>query len=721
MSQSAISNRLTSLNGFKGKELDLHAKLSIQAKQNALPKVTFGPAKQEIAADLEKLRSKYTVLKPKKQLVSASLNITPKKETPKESVKSPTKDGIPDPKRNIYPLEKISNRFRDGARLLSGLMNMGNTCFLNASLQCLLHTPALYNVLVTMGKSHRQDGKFDAMSALQSILRQSQNHGPSHAIRPNEVVFNMRKIGGHFCHGRQECAHEFTRLFMDAMLRSSSQGHGKLDKYEETTTIPHRIFGGWFRSRVTCMACRHNSDTYESFLDMPLEIKGCENLYHCFQKFTREERLDESNKYKCEKCRQMTNAKKQFTVHRAPNVLAICLKRFSMMGTKLSYDIKYPEKLKINRYCSNPKVPHEYELYAILVHSGMSVNSGHYFSFCKTSRGTWAKFDDCTVTPMQIEHVLKRQPYLLYYRRVSPNPLSGHSSVGSISVPRSISPHHQNQQRSKTPSPKPSPKQQQKPLLEPSRIVIGPKRPSPTPLIKSPSFGEKRRSIDNGGKQLFSNSNKSPSQKWKPFSNKKSSNFISTSPMSQNQVKRTISVSSTLQHLKKERTLEKTSTPEKSRKIAILAGGTQSEALARISNYSSDEEQTQEKTQVKNGSPAGQKSPSATGTKFDKEDDLMVSYKKRQEQKRKRKYNSEGSFWGLGKAPKWEGKENDIDKKDRDLSKSAKSSIIPKDQLEIDQGKVKKVKSEEKMGHKNGFGKFNPFQREQAKMYRNSK
>ena len=132
------------------------------------------------------------------------------------------------------------------------------------------------------------EGKFDAMSALQSILRQSQSAGSSHAIRPNEIVFNMRKIGGHFCHGRQECAHEFTRLFMDAMLRSVSAGHvssyhfvlllyyyqkGKLDKYEETTTIPHRIFGGWFRSRVTCMACRHNSDTYESFLDMPLEIK----------------------------------------------------------------------------------------------------------------------------------------------------------------------------------------------------------------------------------------------------------------------------------------------------------------------------------------------------------------------------------------------------------------------------------------------------------------
>ena len=39
MSQSAISNRLNSNFGrVKDKELDLHTKLSIQAKQNALPK-----------------------------------------------------------------------------------------------------------------------------------------------------------------------------------------------------------------------------------------------------------------------------------------------------------------------------------------------------------------------------------------------------------------------------------------------------------------------------------------------------------------------------------------------------------------------------------------------------------------------------------------------------------------------------------------------------------
>ena len=134
--------------------------------------------------------------------------------------------------------------------------------------------------------------------------------------------------------------------------------------------------------------------------------------------------------------------------------------------------------------------------------------------------------------------------------------------------------------------------------------------------------------------------------------------------------------------------------------MAILAG--KSEALARVANYSSDEDTQQQQVQVKKVE------------KPEKEDELMVSYKKRQEQKRKRKYNSEGSFWGIGKvrlnwfiltnvfkllkqAPKWDGKENDIDKKDRELTKTAKSSIIPKDQLEIDQGKVKKVKSDEKV------------------------
>ena len=48
----------------------------------------------------------------------------------------------------------------------------------------------------------------------------------------------------------------------------------------------------------------------------------------------------------------------------------------------------------------------------------------------------------------------------------------------------------------------------------------------------------------------------------------------------------------------------------------------------------------------------------------------------------------------FAQAPKWDGKENDLDKRDRETSELTKSSIISKEQLEIDQGKMKKVKSE---------------------------
>merc|ERR1712110_237472 len=96
----------------------------------------------------------------------------------------------------------------------------------------------------------------------------------------------------------------------------------------------------------------------------------------------------------------------------------ICIKKNSI-ESKLNYEIKYTRTLKIDRYCSDQNIPQEYELYAILVHSGYSVNSGHYYSYCKTSTGTWAKFDDCSVINVNPDSVLQKQPYILYYRRIS--------------------------------------------------------------------------------------------------------------------------------------------------------------------------------------------------------------------------------------------------------------------------------------------------------------
>lgn len=121
-------------------------------------------------------------------------------------------------------------------------------------------------------------------------------------------------------------------------------------------------------------------------------LQNCETLADCLKHFTHKEILDGSNMYKCEKCRRQTRAIKSLKIHRPPNVLAISLKRFNVFGNKIGRQIQFPPKLNLANFCSNSKVDHWYELYASLVHDGHTANSGHYYSYCKTHRGSWCRY-----------------------------------------------------------------------------------------------------------------------------------------------------------------------------------------------------------------------------------------------------------------------------------------------------------------------------------------
>ncbi|XP_032566996.1 ubiquitin carboxyl-terminal hydrolase 42-like isoform X2 [Chiroxiphia lanceolata] len=330
-------------------------------------------------------------------------------------------EGMTPPQRILFPPEKICMVWQQRQSAGAGLRNVGNTCFLNAVLQCLTYTPPLANYLLSREHSQacRQQG-FCMMCIMEAHVNKVL-HSSVSAILPLAVLRGFRFIGEHFQLGREEDAHDFLCCTVNAMQRACLSASNDLDISSQSTTIVHQIFGGFLRSRVICFSCKAISDSYEAFLDVPLDIKAASSLTAALEDFVTPERLDGENCFKCSKCEKNVAATKRFTVHCAPKVLTVCLKRFDCFtGGKISKVVEYPEYLDLRPYMSQADgEPLLYSLYAVLVHSGVSCHGGHYFCYTKASNGLWYRMDDESVELRSIDTVLRQQAYLLFYARCS--------------------------------------------------------------------------------------------------------------------------------------------------------------------------------------------------------------------------------------------------------------------------------------------------------------
>lgn len=74
------------------------------------------------------------------------------------------------------------------------------------------------------------------------------------------------------------------------------------EKVKQDTWV-YQTWGGQVRSRVVCSKCQKPSDTFDSFLDLSLDVnKGSRpKLLSMLQGFVKEDRLEGENKYNCEK------------------------------------------------------------------------------------------------------------------------------------------------------------------------------------------------------------------------------------------------------------------------------------------------------------------------------------------------------------------------------------------------------------------------------------
>ncbi|NXP09474.1 UBP36 hydrolase, partial [Thinocorus orbignyianus] len=401
-----------------GEDGELGRLLATSAKKVLLQKIEFEPASHGVCGHLELLRGKYVLL-------NLCSDDTARHRGPEEQGSTPLpagssrvpKDGLPAPQKVLFPAERLSLKWDRIHRIGAGLQNLGNTCFLNSTVQCLTYTPPLANYLLSREHGRNCDkGGFCMLCVMQNHMIQAfANSG--NAIKPVSFIRDLKKIAHHIRFGRQEDAHEFLRYTIEAMQKACLNGHTKLDRQTQATTLIHQIFGGYLRSRVKCSVCKNVSDTYDPYLDLALEIRQAANIVQALELFVKSDVLGGENAYMCAKCKKKVSATKRFSIHRASNVLTLSLKRFANFnGGKITKDVGYPEFLNIRPYMSQKNGdPIMYSLYAVLVHSGYSCHAGHYYCYVKASNGQWYQMNDDVVRPSNIKVVLNQQAYVLFY------------------------------------------------------------------------------------------------------------------------------------------------------------------------------------------------------------------------------------------------------------------------------------------------------------------
>ena len=106
-------------------------------------------------------------------------------------------------------------------------------------------------------------------------------------------------------------------------------------------------------------------------------------LQHCLAP----ERLCEDNQYHCVRCDGLRDANRRYRLLTSPPHLVVSLVRSLLdqqNGTlrKVLAPVALTERLAVP-LAGQPAV--QYLLYAVVVHSGLSLDAGHYFSFCRAS------------------------------------------------------------------------------------------------------------------------------------------------------------------------------------------------------------------------------------------------------------------------------------------------------------------------------------------------
>ncbi|KOC65313.1 Ubiquitin carboxyl-terminal hydrolase 8 [Habropoda laboriosa] len=333
---------------------------------------------------------------------------------------------------------------------ITGLKNLGNSCYMNSIIQCLSNTTHLAKYFMDnlyaddLNTNNDNNTQGQVVEEVAQVIK-ALWRGQYKSISPHDLKIAVGQYKLQFESYEQQDSHEFLTFLLDWMhndLKKNCKVPLEMTVAEKAwdkamgsqRSIISDLFFGQLRSTITCSFCKQSSTTYEIFnsLTMSLPHSNRCTLNDCIIKFVSGQKVVG---WKCPKCQTAREATKKFDFVKLAPIIVIHLNRFAESGgwlEKRNTAVDFPLtdfNLKPHLVTDSNSATisnirnYSYSLYAMSNHYG-TMGGGHYTSFCKNAaQNKWYKYDDQTVTEVTINQVRSQNTtaYLLFYTSFSSN------------------------------------------------------------------------------------------------------------------------------------------------------------------------------------------------------------------------------------------------------------------------------------------------------------